>query len=159
MKYKAISLHQPWATFMALGLKTNETRHWLPYYRGDLIIHASQRWTTEQRLFTARLCQNNKAILTALLEAGMRNLTDFPLGYALCVVNFYDVAKSEEIRDQLDPIEAKLGNYEDGRFAWKTKHLRRFEYPYQTKGAQGFFYIDLPNDLRMVEIPPRELAV
>ncbi len=40
---KAISLWQPWATFVALGVKTIETRSWKTSYRGPLAIHAAKR--------------------------------------------------------------------------------------------------------------------
>lgn len=37
---KAITLHQPWASLIALGVKTVETRSWNTNYRGTLAIHA-----------------------------------------------------------------------------------------------------------------------
>lgn len=40
---KALSLHQPWASLVALGVKTIETRSWSTSYRGPLAIHAAKR--------------------------------------------------------------------------------------------------------------------
>ena len=40
---KAISLWQPWATLVGLGVKTIETRSWATKYRGPLAIHAAKR--------------------------------------------------------------------------------------------------------------------
>lgn len=40
---KTITLHQPWASLVALGVKTIETRSWSTTYRGPLAIHAAQR--------------------------------------------------------------------------------------------------------------------
>lgn len=40
---KAITLHQPWASFVALGVKAVETRSWATGYRGPLAIHAAAR--------------------------------------------------------------------------------------------------------------------
>lgn len=40
---KALSLHQPWASAIALGLKHLETRSWATSYRGPLAIHAARR--------------------------------------------------------------------------------------------------------------------
>jgi hypothetical protein len=37
---KALTLHQPWATAVAEGIKTIETRSWSTSYRGPLAIHA-----------------------------------------------------------------------------------------------------------------------
>lgn len=43
MIYKALTLHQPWASLIALGVKTIETRSWSTKYRGPLAIHAGKR--------------------------------------------------------------------------------------------------------------------
>jgi activating signal cointegrator 1 len=40
---RALSLWQPWASLVACGRKTIETRSWRTGYRGPLAIHASQR--------------------------------------------------------------------------------------------------------------------
>jgi hypothetical protein len=40
---KVLTLHQPWATLVALGVKTIETRSWSTNYRGPLLIHAGVR--------------------------------------------------------------------------------------------------------------------
>lgn len=42
MTWRAITLHQPWATLIALGYKTIETRSWSTRYRGPLLIHAAK---------------------------------------------------------------------------------------------------------------------
>lgn len=38
---KALTLRQPWASLVALGVKTIETRGWSTSYRGPLAIHAA----------------------------------------------------------------------------------------------------------------------
>lgn len=40
---KAITLWQPWATAMAMGVKRIETRSWFTRHRGDLLICAAKR--------------------------------------------------------------------------------------------------------------------
>lgn len=37
---KAITIHQPWASLVALGVKHIETRSWSTKYRGPIAIHA-----------------------------------------------------------------------------------------------------------------------
>lgn len=39
---KALTLHQPWASLVALGAKMIETRSWSTKYRGPLAIHAGR---------------------------------------------------------------------------------------------------------------------
>lgn len=41
--HKALTLWQPWASLVALGVKTIETRSWSTAYRGPLAIHAAAR--------------------------------------------------------------------------------------------------------------------
>lgn len=43
----AISLWQPWASLMASGHKSIETRSWSTHLRGLVAIHAAKRWTLE----------------------------------------------------------------------------------------------------------------
>lgn len=40
---KALTLHQPWASLVAMGVKTVETRGWSTKYRGPLAIHAGKK--------------------------------------------------------------------------------------------------------------------
>ncbi len=40
---KALTLWQPWASLVALGVKTIETRSWSTTYRGPLAIHAAAK--------------------------------------------------------------------------------------------------------------------
>lgn len=47
---KAITLHQPWASLVALGVKSIETRSWSTNYRGPLAVHASLRRPEYQHL-------------------------------------------------------------------------------------------------------------
>ena len=39
---KMLTLHQPWASLIAVGVKTIETRSWSTPYRGPLAIHAGK---------------------------------------------------------------------------------------------------------------------
>ena len=39
---KAISIHQPWANYVVLGLKQYETRSWHTKIRGRVAIHAAK---------------------------------------------------------------------------------------------------------------------
>ncbi len=44
---KALSIKQPWASMIAEGLKTIETRTWPTFYRGELLIVSSKRPSDE----------------------------------------------------------------------------------------------------------------
>lgn len=40
---KVLSVWQPWAQLLAAGHKHNETRSWRTNYRGEILIHATQK--------------------------------------------------------------------------------------------------------------------
>ena len=44
---KVLSIQQPWATVIALGLKDIENRTWATDFRGQFLIHAT-RWKSER---------------------------------------------------------------------------------------------------------------
>lgn len=50
--WKVLTLHQPWASLVSLGVKSIETRSWSTKYRGPLAIHAaaSENWREGQRV-------------------------------------------------------------------------------------------------------------
>lgn len=56
MRIRALSLHQPWATLIASGKKTVETRRWHTSYRGPLLICAAKRPAVRGHLTGVALC-------------------------------------------------------------------------------------------------------
>jgi hypothetical protein len=55
MSAKALTLHQPWASFIAEGLKWIETRSWRTHYRGRIDIHAGKA-TPQEGLVVGDWC-------------------------------------------------------------------------------------------------------
>jgi hypothetical protein len=123
---KAISLWQPWASFMACGIKQNETRDWSTAYRGDLVICAAKRKPSREE------CGG---------EAEYEASQNAPYGCALCIVELWDCVPTERLIGKLGYSEESLGNYTPGRFAWRTHNLRRLVEPVPVTGRQGFFYL------------------
>ena len=127
-----LSLWQPWASFMALGYKLNETRSWATSYRGPLAIHAAK---------------NTSAIKDAddiLQDAGLlkedettEGATKWPLGEIIVVVRLVDCVRTESIRDSLSQRERAMGDYSDGRFALVTTDLKRIKPGIPFRGMQG----------------------
>lgn len=130
---KAISLWQPWASAMALGLKRIETRHWKPFYRGRLVIHAAKRWTLDEREFHAMEH-----------EAG-RMPAELPLGALVAVGTLTGCRRSEDLIEKITGEEACWGNYGPGRFGWLFEDIHALPDPIPYRGAQGFF--DVPDVL------------
>lgn len=44
---KALSIRQPWAWLIVNGYKDVENRTWLTHFRGEFLIHASQRFDSD----------------------------------------------------------------------------------------------------------------
>ncbi len=134
---KCLSLWQPWASFVMLGHKMNETRSWPTNYRGELAIQAAK---------------NRSALADAdsILEEAGFDLTDrtteggtnWQLGSILCVVELVDCVPTEKIRDGLSRRERAMGDYSDGRFAWLFENIRRLKGVVPIRGFQGVFNLD-----------------
>ena len=114
---KALTLHQPWATLVAIGAKTIETRGRRTSYRGPLAIHASR--TDSGPVLAAGVrplneagWQENPACRQA---AGPERLRPLPLGAVVATCTLADVVpmvspgEEEAIRrleagDATDPL-------------------------------------------------------
>ena len=126
---RAISLHQPWATAIAVGVKRIETRSWSTDYRGPLAIHAAKRWSKYQREF---------AVVERTLERLPKHV---PLGAVVAVCNLIDVRSTDELRLTVGPVEWIYGDYHPGRFGWVLADVRALEEPIPFIGRQGFFSV------------------
>lgn len=133
---KALSLWQPWASAIALGLKRIETRHWSTSHRGLLAIHAAKRWTAEERW-----AAKNFACMFGC--AALRG--DLPLGAIVAVAKLVDVRSTDSLRPTLSDDEEELGNYAPGRFGWMLSDVIALPEPIPAKGMQGLF--DLSGEL------------
>ncbi|MDT8758262.1 ASCH domain-containing protein [Sphingomonas psychrotolerans] len=133
---KAISLWQPWASAVALGWKSNETRHWSTKYRGPIAIHAAKKWTIEERV----------AAIDATKETGDRRLVDPPRGVIVATAVLVGIERTEDLLPRIrGTIEDWFGNYAPGRFAWKLERISRLAIPIPFTGRQGLF--DVPDSV------------
>lgn len=151
-KIKVISLWQPWASLVALGEKTIETRSWKTNYRGPLAIHA----TASMPKLAKELC------LTAHFKTALwRNLIitplELPLGKIIATCNltecyeilpdthnyaFYGTSQMG-IALHKNSSEYAFGDYTPGRYAWILKDIEMLSEPILAKGQQGFWNFDI----------------
>lgn len=124
---KAISLWQPWASAIMLGMKRVETRGYSTHYRGPLAIHAAKRFGPEQE---------------KVLRASGIWESNLHLGAVVAKCVLLDCQPVERIT--VAPIERWWGNYEPGRFAWLLVDIVPVQ-PVPFKGKQGFF--NVPDEL------------
>lgn len=108
MIYKAISLKQPWANLVASGKKTIETRKWSTKYRGDLVICSSKNPKIE------------------------------PAGYALCIIELYDVKPMTK----KDEKKACIKVYPKA-YSWFLRNILPINPPISVKGSLGIFNLEI----------------
>ncbi len=136
---KALSLWQPWASLMATGLKTIETRSWTTQYRGPLAIHAAKRPLTgnEKSLLYGWACRGR-------IPSGWLDSEPLPYGAILAVVELVECRLIPRCIEPWFEKEEQFGNYARGRWAWITRNVRRLPEPFSYRGAQGLFDAQFP---------------
>jgi hypothetical protein len=122
---KALTLTQPWATAVAMGMKRIETRSWGTSYRGDIAIHAAKGFPKDARSFAS----------LAWHKYGMPVPSHLPLGAIIAVVNLVDCIATDEVKYDISEQERTWGDYHSGRSAWLFDRLRVLDTPIPCKGA------------------------
>lgn len=132
---KALSLHQPWASLVAHGLKKIETRgpRSPRRYRGPLLIHAAKVFDADAY---HALWERFDEVRCAWLESVP------PLGAIVAVARVVDIREMtpEWIAEQT-PLERAVGDWQPGRFGWVLEDVRRFAEPIPYAGKQGLFEV------------------
>jgi hypothetical protein len=128
---KAISLTQPWAALVALGVKRFETRSWSTRYRGPLAIHAAKGYPKYARDFT-------RSDIHA--HAASMRLDVWTFGAIIAIVDLMDVRPTIDFTPEEDfsTTEAALGDWTPGRFAWEFSHVRTIV-PVPARGSLGLW--------------------
>lgn len=151
-----ISLWQPWASAIALGLKTYETRSWAAEcpLGSRIAIHGAKRDTPETRTqwmdyvkrpakpgWLADHCTQAREVFAA---GGILDWCDMPLGFVVCTAELVAVHPTAALveRGAVSPLEALWGDYRPGRYAWELRNVERLATPAPAKGWQNFFTWD-----------------
>ncbi|EAZ90065.1 ASCH domain-containing protein [Crocosphaera chwakensis] len=138
-KVKAISLHQPWASLIAMGFKHYETRSWGTNYRGKLVICAAKKNTKQQRL-------NYESLASMLnIDLTLNPWDSLPLGMAIAIVDLTDcIEMTDEFINEQSESEQMCGHWEPERFAWQLDNIKPIFPPIPIKGQQGLWDVSLP---------------
>ncbi len=124
---KCLSLKQPFADLIASGAKTVELRTWNTKYRGEFLIHASNKIDRE-------ICKRYKIDIDKLARGAI-------IGKA----TIYDVkvykSKKEFLADRSKHLAPE--RYSDHRYGFMIRDAVKFEEPTYVKGRLGFFNVDI----------------
>ncbi|GIO08952.1 hypothetical protein J31TS6_49800 [Brevibacillus reuszeri] len=140
---KAITIHQPWATLIALGEKKFETRSWSTKYRGPIAIHAAKKVdkvicleepyssVLAKHGYTADNMPTGAVVATSIL-ADCYKTNPFGLSDYVQLV-------SDEATKSIDGIEFAFGDYSRGRYAWEMTDVQQLPDSVPAKGQQGLW--------------------
>jgi hypothetical protein len=134
---KALTLTQPWASLVVLGVKHWETRGWVPWVGtlrecgGRIAIHAAKGWTRDDRDFAAEL--HERGILPVAPA-------DLPLGAVLGEATIVGLARTTTpMALELSDLEHELGDYSPGRYAWELGRVAAYPEPIPARGMLGLW--------------------
>lgn len=155
MRYKAITLSQPYATLIAIGAKKIETRRWATTYRGPLLIHAAAGLGPvggKQGLYEIT---RDEPFRSPILRAGYAGYINLPLGGIVAMCEIVDCLTTRHIKNvkivrRVNSLssdyewlwteqEKAFGDYTDGRYAWLLADVRPLPEPIPAKGALGLW--------------------
>lgn len=149
---KTLSLLQPWASAIALGLKRVETRSWPTAYRGPIAIHASKGFPGWARDFA---CED-PAVAPLFRAAGLVAIGEdwtlrFPLGKVVATARLTACIDTEDPRwrraalgDPARPHEEAFGDYGPGRYMWFLSDVVALPEPIPARGALGLWEWEPP---------------
>lgn len=126
---KALTIFEPWASLIASGQKSIETRSWRTHYRGELFIHAGKKKIT---------LKEYPALAKVIQEQ------ELPLhhGNLICRANLVDCIYMDETfihEISLNSKEFLFGFYEIGRYAWVFEEVEKLPTPIPAKGNRSLW--------------------
>ena len=149
---KALTLYQPWASLIAMGVKSIETRSWKTNYTGRLAIHAAKqvwpqagidllndgRVAAAYREITGNELQKiwhvwpHGAIVATCKLVFCREILEWPDLYV------YDYRMKAAVKIG-ESLEGLLGDFRPGRFAWMLEDVQPLRVPIAATGHQGLW--------------------
>ena len=126
---KVLTIKQPWASLIMLGIKKYEFRSWQTKYRGDLLIHAGKGIDKE-----------------AIKRLSKYIPKDMTTGKILGKVTLVDCVKmSPEFKEML--LKENKDIYTDSSFkenyGWQLENVEVFDEPIEAKGKLSLWEYDL----------------
>lgn len=154
MSRRVLTMWQPWASYLLLPrqgipVKRWETRAFRPErYAGtrtlpiECAIHAALNKSALRDLaFTfPEYAEANK-------RAGLRHESNFPRGMIIGIATIVEVLPTETITGLGEPVgtepdhlDRMLGNYSEGRYAWRMAFAQVLPQPIPFKGKQSVLW-------------------
>jgi len=129
---KAISIKQPWAHFIAEGIKTIELRSWQTKYRGQLLIVSSLNPAEILKKFKETDSEGRNKVQ----DLEYPDFDYMYFGRAICICDLYQIEPFTKKNEK-----AALYGFHPGLFAWRLRNIQRVK-PIPIKGKLNFFEVD-----------------
>lgn len=134
----ALTVIQPWASAIAMGLKTIETRSWGTRHRGPLVIHAAATDRGEVAFDKGYLFEAYPAF-DAYLQDALPAVR--PRGAIIAIGRLVACTPAERAPSS---TEEKLGHFGRGRWGWQIEAVWPLPQPIHTKGRLGLWEVTQP---------------
>lgn len=128
---KAITIKEPWASMIAHGFKTIETRSWPTSYRGKIAIHAGKGKPDKEWM-------KNVPEMMEMIDGDV---------HPGCIVAYAELVGCERMtEDMIEDIQGNhaeyiSGFYEPGRYAFMLDNIRSVD-PVEVNGKQRLWNYD-----------------
>lgn len=127
VELRALTVRQPWATWITLGVKAVENRTWPTKYRGTLLIHAGAAFEEDAWRTT---------VVRALPRGTLPGLTSVPRSAILAVVELTDCHEYKS--GCCDTPWAEKGA---GTWHWVLANVRALPDPVACKGSLSLWRV------------------
>lgn len=141
---KALTLTQPYATLVALGVKTQETRSWKTPYRGQIAIHVAKSFPKKY--------QEKAGEHPFCYELSGRSITLDALkkvrGSVIAIATLTDCLQVDEAGTSLQDgrisrfiadSQRPWGDFSPGRWIWFLEDIRPLDEPVPAKEMLGLW--------------------
>lgn len=152
---KALTIHQPWGTALATGMKQYETRPRNSHHRGLLAIHAGKTFNDDGYSNVKHLPFHEHIELPLARRWSGASSADFPTGVILAVAEMTDcLLMDEDLIASISDQERSLGDWQVGRYAYKLENVQVLPKPVAASGKQGMWnWEPTEDDLQGITLP------
>lgn len=135
---KAITILEPWASLIALGVKRIETRSWHTPHRGPIAIHAGKNPKMAREFY-----EDDPEWWD---ELGLPALDALPYGCVVATAHLryckqFEPGITASINQHLgySSWETSLGDFTPGRYGWVLDSVNALPEPIPARGQQGLW--------------------
>ena len=134
---KVISIRQPWASLVIMGIKDVENRTWTTPYRGPIYIHASQKFDSGAMDYLEEFGDD---LLDNDVNNILRILPEQPRGALIGRVTLKEIVPFDEYN-----VDALSRWHFDDNFGWYLTDPEVLKTPIPMKGRLGLYSIEVPS--------------